>query len=195
MVKLHVIRADTRDVGKQLVRVPASLSGATAIEYRGRDVPAQVDSRLGGNEIAIDEMMRGYLVVQLGKEYDFVVHATDEPEAPYLLVTAGAKAYPEAVKFAIALAYERIRGATDYITLDTQPRVVATHLREARGEGYEDEGRTYRAYWPKGVRAPMFYVKLDDYGTPEALKESLGKYYPQGSSTQTVITIMLATED
>ena len=81
MVKLHVIRADTRDVGKQLVRVPASLSGATAIEYRGRDVPAQVDSRLGGNEIAIDEMMRGYLVVQLGKEYDFVVHATDEPEA------------------------------------------------------------------------------------------------------------------
>jgi len=195
-------------------------------------------------------------------------------KAPYLLVTAGAKAYPEAVKHAIALAYERIdkpprilwslgrrgigadgistpsdnvgasprlvklneegrpstgqsrsvparalsgepppgrklevqapflrgesltKGATDFITIDMQPRVVATHLREARGEGYEDEGRTYRAYWPKELgHAPKFYVKLDDYGTPEALKESLGKYYPQGSSTQTVITIMLATED
>ena len=81
MVKLHVIRADTRDVGERLVRVPAGLSGATAVEWRGRDVPAEVNANLGGNEIAIDQAMRSYLNVVLGKEYDFIVHATEEPEA------------------------------------------------------------------------------------------------------------------
>jgi len=57
----------------------------------------------------------------------------------------------------------------------------------------EDEERTLIINL-KGLDQKV-YAKLDDFGSPEALKENMGeKNYPQNSKVQRVLTFMLAEE-
>jgi len=90
MVKLRVVISRVEDVGKDIVRVPASFSGAEWVELRGQterdgSAPAKIDFDLSSNEIAINAEVRKHFGIVLGKEYDFVVHATDgEPKSTEL---------------------------------------------------------------------------------------------------------------
>ena len=58
-------------------------------------------------------------------------------------------------------------------------------------EHLEDNGRTLITTI-KGLTAKV-YAKLDDFGSPEALKENMGEYAPKGN-IQHVLTFMLAEE-
>jgi hypothetical protein len=59
---------------------------------------------------------------------------------------------------------------------------------EAKKTGYEDEGRTLHIAYPR--LKDKVYVKLDDFGSAEALSENVG----QKVNTQYAVTFMLAEE-
>jgi len=59
---------------------------------------------------------------------------------------------------------------------------------EAFEEAYEDDERTLRVPYKKAKK--KVYAILDDYGSPEALSESLGR----DVDTQHTITFLLAEE-
>ncbi len=66
----------------------------------------------------------------------------------------------------------------DFLVFD--PKATRTH--------HEDEGRTLHIAYPR--LKDKVYVKLDDFGSAEALSENAG----QKLNTQYAVTFMLATE-
>ena len=72
-----------------------------------------------------------------------------------------------------------------------KPDMIVFYPEGEREETLEDEGRTLITT-QKGLTAKV-YAKLDDFGSPEALKENMGEYAPKGN-IQHVLTFMLAEE-
>ena len=108
----------------------------------------------------------------------------------------------------------RTRGFITDISPDTQAKIIAYALPRMivanalqkkpnwvvfypdhagkTDEHLEDEGRTLITTM-KGLHKKV-YAMLDDFGSPEALKENMGKYAPPDLNTQYVITFLLAEE-
>ena len=85
---------------------------------------------------------------------------------------------PELRAKVMKLAFSRLSPKTDFIVFRNE--IGSPH--------YEDEGRTYVFYLPELPKE--VYVKLDDYGSPEALSEYLGC----PTRARYVATFMLAEE-
>ncbi len=72
-----------------------------------------------------------------------------------------------------------------------EPTMIVFYPEGQREETLEDQGRTLITT-AKGLTKKV-YAKLDDFGSPEALKENMGEYAPRGN-IQHVLTFMLAEE-
>jgi hypothetical protein len=100
----------------------------------------------------------------------------------------------------------RTRGFISDVQPEVQADIMAYALRRIRperpnwvvfypegevGEHLEDEGRTLVTA-VKGL-AKKVYAILDDFGSPEALRQNMGKY-GVGVNTRFVVTFLLAEE-
>jgi len=70
--------------------------------------------------------------------------------------------------------------------------VVFYPEKSGRKEHLEDDGRTLITTM-RGLTKKV-YVILDDFGSVEALKESMGEYAPPDLNTKYVVTFLLAEE-
>lgn len=96
-----------------------------------------------------------------------------------LISTPGFRGLPEYLQNRIATqAFSRINPKTSFIVFDPG----------AEREEYEDEGQSLRI--PCAELTEKVYAILDDYGSPEALSENLGRPV----STCYTITFLLAEE-
>lgn len=73
-----------------------------------------------------------------------------------------------------------------------KPNWVVFYPESEKKEHLEDNGRTLITSM-KGLTKKVFAI-LDDFGSPKALKENMGKYAPPDLKTQYVVTFLLAEE-
>jgi len=94
----------------------------------------------------------------------------------------------------MAYALRNINPKTNWVVFYPENEIPNLCPKCKHGKPHlEDEGRTLIVPSFKGLTKKV-YVILDDFGSPETLKQNMGKYAPPNLNTKYVVTFLLAEE-